>query len=246
MLDTFRVTHTADESITATLTRPSRAAFAEWWDAYVAAKGKPTYDANLNLLIACRVAPSPGEFAALLAEEWSTLPNDTANLLSASAGLFGTGEAPNERTSTGEIVDLRALAGNVSHIKEPAQKEALARAEHHRAAMLAAGITEGQLALWFGVRNPHITRLCVALPWGGYFAARAPSAAERAHASDVHNGGAEDAGPFEAKAVIVASCALWPGKEQLAAMLSERPGAAVKLGAMVEALGGGYRVELGK
>lgn len=246
MLDKILVTHSADDSIKATLARPSREAFAEYWDKLVEGKGKASYDANTNLVVACRVSPSPVEFASLLAEEWSTLPNDAANLLTACAGFFGLGDEVNEATNQGELVDLRALNGNVAHIKEGLQKEALERAERHRVAMLASGISEGQIALWFGVRNPHITRLCVALPWGGYVLGRAPSASDRAHASDVHNDTSEGGGPYEAKCSLVLSCALYPDGDRLAAMLRDRPGAAAKLGSMFEALGGGYRVELGK
>lgn len=246
MLEQIEITHSADNAIKAVFGRPSRAAFAEWWDAVVAARGRPSYTANSNLAIACRVSPSPTELASLLTEEWSALPNDVCDVLTAMSGFFGIADAPSESSNKAEIVDLRALNGNVAHISPDEQKAALAKAEAHRSAMLALGISEGQLATWLHVRNPHITRLCVALPWGGYHIARAPSASDRAHASDVHNASGEGSGPFEAKVALVLACSLWPNGERVAAGIDARPGAAAKLGAMIEALGGGYQVALKK
>lgn len=246
MQETITVTHSDDPAIIATFRRPTKAQYAEYWNALVAADGRHTYTARSNLAISCRDTPDAAMLRELFDGEWSALPEAIGLALFAMAGHFSDGAEIGR--NQGERVDVRALMGRLDHLPTEQHAAASARAGVHMAGLLAAGATSAQISQWFGVARPHLTRACIALPWGGYYVGRVPTSGERANASRIHNQEPDDdvVGPYAAKVAMAVGCALFPSPELVAAMIEKYPGAGSKLGAVVEALGGGASVALGK
>jgi hypothetical protein len=246
MIDRITFTHTEDAAIKATLKAPSPTVFEEYWNALAVNGGTIPFHAKYNITLACRESPDADEFRALLDEDWSLLPNEAADMLFAMAGHFGT---TNDGASNGgEIVDLRALFGSVAHLPEEQREKAAERAAFHRDAMHKLGADDAIIESWRS-RNPHISRLCVALPWGGYVVARVPSIGDRSHAGDVQRATASEsgeAGHYAALCRFVYDCSLWSAPMSTAGMIEKYPGAGSKLGMMIRDLGGGYSATVGK
>lgn len=237
--------HAIDPSIKATFRRPTRDEFGEYWNAMVKHNGVRTYSADHALTLACRVSPSAEELRDLVDAEWSGLPPVAGLSLFLLAGYCAAGDVPSKATA--ERVDLRAVAGDIAHIDDADKANAVKRAEHHRAKMLEAGITESQIAQWGAMRNVSLVRVCLALPWGGYYVGRVPTPGERASASRTHNRSTvDDAGPYAAKCEIAVGCAVFPAQSLVDHMITTYPGAGAAIGAEVESLGGGFKAAMAK
>lgn len=245
MIDRVTFTHTADPVINATFRPPSVAAFADYWNALVAECGEIPFLAKYNLTVACREEPDADALRALLDEDWSHLPSEAADVLFAMAGYFGTVDAG--ASKGGEIVDMRVLYGSVAHLPEEQHKAAVERAAFHRDAMIKLGATDEIINGWRS-RNPHISRVCVALPWGGYIVARAPTISDRTQASNIQRAPAseDESGAYAALCRYVYDCTLWCAPMTTSGLLEKYPGAGSKLGMLIRDLGGGYSAQVGK
>lgn len=248
MIERITFAHELDPSIRATFRAPSRAVYAEFWGALNEAQGRFDYVACLNLTIACREQPEADELRIWIDEFWSGLPDEAAQHLYSMSGHFLTdiGGKPTKvdaTDGTGEIVDLRAMLGKVDHLPEAERRTAIEAADAHRRAIEALAGPE-LCAKAFSGPHPHMSRLCVALPWGGYYVGRMPTSGARMTASRILRAGASEneAGAYAAAVRLALDCAIYPEAPVLSALFDKHPGAATKLGALVNRMGGGARV----
>jgi hypothetical protein len=142
---------------------------------------------------------------------------------------------------------MRALFGFLDHVPVDQQKAAAQRALFHREAMNKLGATDDVIRSW-QCRNPHIARVCVALPWGGYLVARSPTISDRTHASNVQRAPSseDESGAYAALCRFVYDCTLWCAPMSTAGMLEKYPGAGSRIGILIRDLGGGYSAQVGK
>lgn len=246
MFDKLTFKHTADASIVAAFRRPTPAEFGAYWNDLASGSGAATYTAKTNLVVACRIEPDADTFRALLDEDWSALPGDAADALLGMAGLFGL--APKAGDMRGEIVDMRALVGRLEHVADSDLAATTARAAFHADALAKLGADESTVRRWAACANPHISRVCVALPMGGYYVGRVPKISDRVAAQNVQRAPVsdEESGAYAALVRLLIDCCEWCGPMSITSLIERWPGAAAKLGMLVRDLGGGYSAEIGK
>jgi hypothetical protein len=245
MIDRISFAHDLDPSIRATFRAPSRDAYAAFWDELCKTNGVPDHVALLNLTIACREEPDAIEFRTWLDEFWSGLPDTAGWMLYSMAGHFkvdvnGVPTRVDAKDVTGEMVDLRAALGDVNHIPEAERPAAATRAADHLLALDKFAGADVVRAL-MNAKRTWMTRVLVALPWGGYYVGRMPTSGDRMTASRIRRATADaaESGAYAAAVWLALDCAIWPDATVLSALFDRYPGAATKLGAIVNDIGGG-------
>lgn len=244
MLDKFTLVHTEDPSLRAEFKAPTRKHFEAYWnDVARDGDGVVPFAAKVNLCVACREEPDPATFRDLIDEEWSGLPEEASAVLFLMSGFVPIGDAVGP--SRFEAVDARALLGRFDHLPDERREAAEERAAFHLAALEKLGAPLDMVRSWLACKNPHISRLVVACPWGGYYVARAPRISDRIASQNVHRAPSseEESGAYAALLRLLYDCALWSAPMSPAGIVERHPGAGARLGLMVRDLGGGYRSE---
>lgn len=243
MLDRFTIRHTEDPSLRAEFKTPDLKALEAYWNDIAREDGAVPFVAKVNLCVACRVEPDADTLRNMLDEDWSGLPDEAAPILFLMSGFVPVGEhvAPNRY----EVVDSRAILGRVDHVPEDRRAAAVERAAIHLNALEKLGAPVEMVRSWLACKNPHISRIIVACPWGGYYVARTPKIGDRVASQNVHRAPSsdEESGAYAALLRLLYDCTLWSAPMNVAGMVERHPGAGARLGIMVRDLGGGFRSE---
>lgn len=235
----YKFTHASDSSIEYTYRRPTTDEFATYWNANVAAGGKPDIVAQANLTIAVRQTPSEEVFKELINAEWSSFPANVIGILLGEAGLFPIADKVDQ--DHGERIDIVKLMRDwdkCSNIDDDsATEDDIARVQR----LCGAGLNHDKLTSLLGKRNPAATRIVIALPEsiGGYYVGRVPSLSDRHNAQRIQNAPSTDDehGAFDALCKLFLDCCLYCAPLTPQQMTEQWPGAVVAVALAVRDLG---------
>lgn len=235
----YKFTHASDPAIEYTYRRPTTDEFAAYWNANVAAGGKPDISAQANLAIAVRETPDEQTFKELLDAEWSSFPAIVIGILLGEAGLFPIADKVDQ--DHGERINIAKLMRDWDLLcdveGDKASKDDIARMQR----LCDYGLPRDKLASLLGKRNPAATRIVLALPEsiGGYYVGRVPSLSDRHNAQRIQNAPSTDDehGAFDALCKLFLDCCLHCAPLTPQQMIEQWPGAVVAVALEVRDLG---------
>jgi hypothetical protein len=246
MAETIILEHEDDPLLRVELSKPSYAAYAEFWNDYVAAaqQNRDPIEAQRNLLIDCRVSPSEAEFSRIL-EDWPGLPAAAwPELLNLAGGVSWVGlksgrKLPAEQLAELEqnlgtrVIDLPALAAEAAGYKLDGPSSAFeTKWGEDLDALTKEGLTSQAVAdivashrrpgSLFALRSRH-----------GVFILRKPSSGPY---MAYLTGSRRDA--FKSAERLVSACAIHPKPGVLGPILEELPALATILAAELRTMAG--------